>query len=113
MAVIALALTLGYSQCVATCALEPASSKSAGHCPQHQDLPRHQNSNDAPQSQDTCAHHSAIEIPDAPALVLASVLPVALAGAHAPQLRTASAAPLLEASAGPPGLKSRIAPLRI
>jgi len=110
VALIALALTLGYSQCVAACNTEsshPPPTTPAGHCHQHPD------SGDPSQSPDTCGHNSAVEFEN----VAAAVFPVAFLVAHsnfeAPQLQPVIVEVLLEVPAGPPGLVSPIAPLRI
>jgi len=109
LALIALALTLGYAQCVAACTMESRQfppNQPAGHCHQHPD------SRDTPRSPEVCGHHSAVELN-----VSAAVFPVAFFMAHtnfeAPQLQTVFAGALLEVPASPPGLVSPIVPLRI
>ena len=107
LALIALALTLGYSQCVAACTMESRQlppSQPAGHCHQHPD------SGDAPQSPEMCGHHSAVELN-----VSAAVFPVTFLIAYtnfdAPQLQAVSVH--LKVGANPPGFVSPLAPLRI
>ena len=59
VALIALALTLGYSQCVAACNTESSHlppTTPAGHCHQHPD------SGDPPRSPELCGQNSAAEL---------------------------------------------------
>ena len=109
LALMALALTLGYSQCVAMCTLDTRHAQPAqtsGHCHQHPDP-----GNPAP-SNDTCAHNSAAELPGTVVAAFPVAEPVAF-GFVAPQIRPVFADLLTEALASPPGSASPIAPLRI
>lgn len=111
IALIALALTFGYSQCVAGCALESIRpTQSTPPCHQHQ------NSSDIPQSEDGCSHaaaHPPVDVPDTPISVTAFALLVDPIGLEVLPAEITFAGLLGEVSASPPGFRSPLVPLRI
>ena len=106
---VALALTLGYSQCVAACALEfdhiSQAPPATEHC-HHQDSGK-------PQTGDTCTHHGVIEFQNAAARVIPMAVPVSDYGLEPLMFASVAVENFLETPASPPGGQAPIISLRI